>query len=125
MCNTTTSTYLNTFVFLARNRHYDGIVFHPVIAGFMTQAGVPPPAPDAAAPATSSLMNLLEAGEYQLGPVAQPNAGTNTNGRGFLIVTGPSKIIAPRDSLFGATPSVAGSSASASNFWATSIPEVT
>lgn len=33
--------YVNNFVFLARNKFYDGLVFHRVIAGFVAQAGDP------------------------------------------------------------------------------------
>ena len=33
--------YVNNFVFLARNRFYDGLTFHRVVAGFVAQAGDP------------------------------------------------------------------------------------
>lgn len=33
--------YVNNFVFLAKNRFYDGLTFHRVVAGFVAQAGDP------------------------------------------------------------------------------------
>ncbi len=33
--------YVNNFVFLARNRFYDGLTFHRVVAGFVAQGGDP------------------------------------------------------------------------------------
>lgn len=124
MCITTTSTYVakvttdvgafeitldtakapetvNNFVFLARNRYYDGIVFHRVIAGFMAQTG-DPTGTGGGGPGYRFADELPKAGEYQLGSVAMANAGTNTNGSQFFIVTGPSGTsLPPKYSLFG------------------------
>ncbi|MBI5515189.1 MAG: peptidylprolyl isomerase [Deltaproteobacteria bacterium] len=36
-----TPTTVNSFVFLARNRYFDGIAFHRVLDGFVAQAGDP------------------------------------------------------------------------------------
>ena len=44
---------VNSFVFLARNRYYDGIVFHRVLEDFMAQTG-DPTGTGTGGPATSS-----------------------------------------------------------------------
>ena len=92
---------VNNFVFLARNRYYDGIVFHRVIAGFMAQTG-DPTGTGRGGPGYQFVDELPKAGEYQLGSVAMANSGNNTNGSQFFIVTGPSgTALPPKYSLFG------------------------
>ncbi len=92
---------VNNFVFLARNRYFDGIVFHRVIEGFMAQTG-DPTGTGRGGPGYTFADELPAAGGYRIGSVAMANAGADTNGSQFFIVTGESGTSLPPDySLFG------------------------
>lgn len=92
---------VNNFVFLARHKYYDGIVFHRVIKGFMAQTG-DPQGTGAGGPGYSFEDELPAAGEYKLGSVAMANAGPSTNGSQFFIITGEDGVgLPPSYSLFG------------------------
>lgn len=76
-------TAVNNFVFLARERFYDGIVFHRIVKGFMVQTGDPtgtgtggPGYRFADEPVTRP---------YTLGILAYANSGPNTQGSQFFI----------------------------------------
>jgi len=75
---------VNNFVFLAREKFYDGVVFHRIIKGFMVQTGDPqgngtggPGYKFADEPITR---------EYTRGTLAMANAGPNTNGSQFFMI---------------------------------------
>jgi cyclophilin family peptidyl-prolyl cis-trans isomerase len=75
---------VNNFVFLAKEKFYDGVIFHRTIKGFMIQGGDPtgtgmggPGYKFADEPFT---------GEYKRGVLAMANAGPNTNGSQFFIM---------------------------------------
>ena len=92
---------VNNFVFLARNHFYDGITFHRVIPGFMIQGG-DPQGTGAGGPGYDFDDELPAAGEYEIGSMAMANAGPNTNGAQFFIVTGDAGVaLPPSYSLFG------------------------
>ena len=92
---------VNNFVFLARNHFYDGITFHRVIPGFMIQGG-DPQGTGAGGPGYDFDDELPAAGEYEIGSMAMANAGPDTNGSQFFIVTGDSGVsLPPSYSLFG------------------------
>ena len=92
---------VNNFVVLARYHYYDGVVFHRVIQGFMAQGG-DPEGTGAGGPGYEFENELPKAGEYQVGSLAMANAGPDTNGSQFFIVTGPAGTSLPPDySLFG------------------------
>jgi len=92
---------VNSFVFLSRWHYYDGIVFHRVIPGFVLQGG-DPTGTGAGGPGYKFRDELPQAGEYKLGSFAMANAGPNTNGSQFFIISGPSGVaLPPLYALFG------------------------
>ncbi|WP_298210210.1 peptidylprolyl isomerase [Ferrimicrobium sp.] len=92
---------VNSFVFLARYHYFDGINFHRIIPGFVVQGG-DPTSSGAGGPGYRFRDELPNAGEYQRGSLAMANAGPNTNGSQFFIISGPSGIsLPPLYSLFG------------------------
>jgi peptidylprolyl isomerase len=92
---------VNNFVFLARYHYYDSIVFHRIIKGFMCQGG-DPEGSGRGGPGYKFADELPKAGQYQIGSVAMANAGPNTNGSQFFIVSGASGVgLPPAYSLFG------------------------
>lgn len=95
---------VNNFVFLTRNRFYDGTIFHRVIPGFVVQGGDPtgtgtggpgysfdgryvgPGTPITSSCAAPSVVTH----PYKLGYVAMANSGSRcTDGSQFFIVVGP------------------------------------
>jgi cyclophilin family peptidyl-prolyl cis-trans isomerase len=92
---------VNNFVFLARWHYYDGIVFHRIIPGFMLQGG-DPEGSGRGGPGYRFDDELPAPGRYQIGSLAMANAGPNTNGSQFFIVSGPDGTsLPPSYSLFG------------------------
>ena len=92
---------VNNFVFLARWHYYDGIVFHRVIPGFVLQGG-DPEGSGRGGPGYRFADELPKAGRYEIGSLAMANAGPNTNGSQFFIVSGPDgTALPPSYSLFG------------------------
>src|SRR5581483_2287390 len=79
---------VNNFVFLSRWHYYDGIVFHRIIPGFMAQGG-DPEGSGRGGPGYRFDDELPAPGRYEVGSVAMANAGPNTNGSQFFIVSGP------------------------------------
>jgi cyclophilin family peptidyl-prolyl cis-trans isomerase len=92
---------VNNFVFLALNHYYDGVIFHRIINGFMCQGG-DPTGTGRGGPGYRFDDELPKAGQYQIGSLAMANAGPNTNGSQFFIVSGASGVgLPPAYSLFG------------------------
>ncbi|HUQ40669.1 MAG TPA: peptidylprolyl isomerase [Acidimicrobiales bacterium] len=92
---------VNNFVFLARYRYFEGIVFHRVIPGFVVQGG-DPEGTGTGGPGYQFDDELPKAGEYEIGSLAMANSGPNTNGSQFFVVTGPQgESLPPSYSLFG------------------------
>ena len=92
---------VNNFVFLARWHYYDGIVFHRIIPGFMLQGG-DPEGSGRGGPGYRFEDELPAPGRYEIGSLAMANAGPNTNGSQFFIVSGPDGTsLPPSYSLFG------------------------
>ena len=91
----------NNFVYLARYHYYEGIIFHRIIQGFMCQGG-DPTGTGTGGPGYKFADELPKPGQYEIGSVAMANAGPNTNGSQFFIVSGRSGVgLPPQYSLFG------------------------
>jgi cyclophilin family peptidyl-prolyl cis-trans isomerase len=94
-------TTTNNFVVLARWHYYDGVVFHRVIPGFVVQGG-DPTGTGSGGPGYRFDDELPKPGRYELGSLAMANAGPDTNGSQFFIVSGPQgAALPPKYSLFG------------------------
>jgi peptidylprolyl isomerase len=92
---------VNNFVFLALNHYYDGVIFHRIINGFMCQGG-DPTGTGRGGPGYRFDDELPKPGQYQIGSVAMANAGPNTNGSQFFVISGPSGVgLPPAYALFG------------------------
>ncbi len=92
---------MNNFVFLARYHYFDGIVFHRIIPGFVLQGG-DPTGTGTGGPGYKFADELPAPGRYELGSLAMANAGPNTNGSQFFVISGPDGVqLPPNYSLFG------------------------
>jgi peptidylprolyl isomerase len=92
---------VNSFVFLARYHYYDGIIFHRIINGFVCQGG-DPTGTGRGGPGYRFDDELPKKGRYEIGSLAMANAGPNTNGSQFFLISGPQGAgLPPNYSLFG------------------------
>lgn len=92
---------VNNFVYLARFHYYDGIIFHRVIPGFVLQGG-DPSGNGTGGPGYRFNDELPKPGRYEMGSLAMANAGPNTNGSQFFVISGPDGIrLPPLYALFG------------------------
>ena len=92
---------VNSFVFLARYHYFDGIVFHRIIPGFVLQGG-DPTGSGSGGPGYRFADELPAAGRYQVGSLAMANAGPDTNGSQFFVISGADGVrLPPLYSLFG------------------------
>jgi cyclophilin family peptidyl-prolyl cis-trans isomerase len=92
---------VNNFVFLARYHYYDDVVFHRIIPGFVIQGG-DPTGTGTGGPGYRFEDELPKAGRYEIGSLAMANAGPDTNGSQFFIISGPDGArLPPSYALFG------------------------
>ena len=92
---------VNNFVNLARYHYYDGLIFHRVIQGFVIQGGCPEGS-GRGGPGYRFEDELPEPGKYEIGSLAMANAGPNTNGSQFFVISGPQGVtLPPSYALFG------------------------
>lgn len=75
---------VNSFVFLAREGYFDGVIFHRIIPGFMGQSG-DPTGIGTGGPGYKYDIET-PSGPYIRGSLAMANAGPGTNGSQFFIV---------------------------------------
>jgi peptidylprolyl isomerase len=84
---------VNNFVFLAAHHYYDGVIFHRIISGFMCQGG-DPTGTGRGGPGYRFDDEPVKQ-KYQIGSVAMANAGPNTNGSQFFLISGQSGVQLP------------------------------
>jgi peptidylprolyl isomerase len=75
---------VNNFVFLAKEKFYDGVIFHRIISGFMVQTG-DPTGTGTGGPGYRFADELSTPQGYERGTLAMANAGPNTQGSQFFI----------------------------------------
>ena len=92
---------VNSFVFLAREGFYNGIIFHRVIQGFMIQGG-DPTGTGTAGPGYQ-FEDEIDPSLVFDGPgvLAMANAGPNTNGSQFFITVAPTPNLNGNHTIFG------------------------
>ena len=76
---------VNNFVFLARDKFYDGTVFHRVIANFMIQGGDPTGTGKGGPGYRFEDEVGKDKPKHKIGSLSMANAGPNTNGSQFFI----------------------------------------
>jgi cyclophilin family peptidyl-prolyl cis-trans isomerase len=92
---------VNNFVSLARYHYYDGLTFHRIIQDFVIQGGCPE-GTGRGGPGYRFEDELPEPGRYELGSLAMANAGPNTNGSQFFVISGGQGMrLPPQYALFG------------------------
>ncbi|MBN1993499.1 MAG: peptidylprolyl isomerase [Anaerolineae bacterium] len=93
---------VNNFVFLARDKFYDGLTFHRVIPGFMAQGGCPNG--DGRGGPGYSFEDETRGNskqKHETGSLSMANAGPNTNGSQFFICHGPQPHLDGKHTVFG------------------------
>lgn len=90
---------VNNFVFLSGEGFYDGLTFHRVVPGFVVQGG--DPSGDGTGGPGYEFEDELPDDGYPRGALAMANAGPNTNGSQFFIVTGDASALPNDFSRFG------------------------
>ena len=92
---------VNNFVVLARYHYFDDVAFHRIIPGFVVQGG-DPTGSGSGGPGYRFEDELPAPGRYEIGSLAMANAGPDTNGSQFFIITGSDGVrLPPQSSLFG------------------------
>jgi cyclophilin family peptidyl-prolyl cis-trans isomerase len=92
----------NNFVFLAKEKFYDGVIFHRVIPGFMIQGG--DPTGTGMGDPGYKFDDEKFTGKYTRGTLAMANSGKNTNGSQFFIMHAD-YALPPNYTIFGTTTS--------------------
>jgi peptidylprolyl isomerase len=79
----------NSFVFLAQQGYFDGTFFHRVVDPIDVIQGGDPTGSGSGGPGYAIPDELTGSESYTAGTVAMANAGANTGGSQFFIITGP------------------------------------
>src|SRR5580704_7059217 len=92
---------VNNFVFLAREKFYDGTVFHRVINDFMVQGG-DPTASGSGGPGYKFEDEVKSnPRKHKIGSLSMANAGPNTNGSQFFITHVVTQWLDGKHTVFG------------------------
>ncbi len=92
---------VNSFVFLAKEGFYDGLIFHRVIPGFMIQGGDPTGTGSGGPGYEFENENKNTARTYKAGTVGMANAGADTNGSQFYIMDADYGLEPSKYTIFG------------------------
>src|ERR1043166_7158659 len=92
---------VNNFVFLAREKFYDGTVFHRVIADFMVQGGDPTGTGRGGPGYRFEDEVRNNPHKHQVGSLSMANAGPNTNGSQFFITHVATEWLNGKHTVFG------------------------
>ena len=96
-----TPVTVNSFVFLAREGFYDGVIFHRVIEGFMVQGG-DPTGTGTGGPGYRFQDEIVPSLTFsEPGLLAMANAGPGTNGSQFFITVVPTPHLNGNHTIFG------------------------
>ena len=91
---------VNNFVFLAAHHFYDNVIFHRIVNGFVLQGG-DPEGSGMGGPGYRFEDEPVKR-RYEYGSFAMANAGPNTNGSQFFLISGPSGVgLPPQYNHFG------------------------
>jgi cyclophilin family peptidyl-prolyl cis-trans isomerase len=92
---------VNNFVFLARQRFYDGLIFHRVIPGFMNQTG-DPKGNGTGGPGYAFKDEIVKDLRFDRpGLLAMANSGPDSNGSQFFITVAPARHLDGMHTIFG------------------------
>lgn len=92
---------VNSFVFLAKEGFYNGVIFHRVIPGFMIQGGDPTGTGTGGPGYKYENENKDTTRKFTAGTVGMANAGPNTNGSQFFITDVDTPLPARDYTIFG------------------------
>jgi peptidyl-prolyl cis-trans isomerase B (cyclophilin B) len=92
---------VSNFVFLARDKFYDGTVFHRVIADFMIQGGDPEGTGRGGPGYRFADECKGNPNKHQEGSLSMANAGPNTNGSQFFITHKATDWLDGKHTVFG------------------------
>jgi cyclophilin family peptidyl-prolyl cis-trans isomerase len=92
---------VNSFVFLARQRFFDGLTFHRVVPGFVIQGG-DPKGDGTGGPGYQFKNETVKSLRFDSpGVVAMANSGPDTNGSQFFITVAPARNLNDGYTIFG------------------------
>jgi peptidyl-prolyl cis-trans isomerase B (cyclophilin B) len=92
---------VNNFVFLAKDKFYDGIAFHRVIANFMIQGGCPQGTGTGGPGYRFDDEIKGKPNVHKVGSLSMANAGPGTNGSQFFITHVETGYLDPKHTVFG------------------------
>lgn len=92
---------VNNFIFLAKEKYYDGITFHRVIKNFMIQGGDPTGSGRGGPGYTFQDEFDGNPLTHETGALSMANAGPDTNGSQFFITHAPQQHLNDKHTVFG------------------------